>query len=194
MIHVGRGGRSDGDDAWNSTGVRMNKLEQSVEKFLFFSRWILAPFFVGLVVAMLALLVRFCEELIGLLTEMVEGKSTNVLIPMLAMVDSALIASLLLIIVLSGYENFVSKLDIGEHVDRPVWMGAVGFSDLKIKLLGAIVAISAVELLRAFIDLEHYTNEQLAWKTTIHFTFVVSGVLYAITDRIAEGKARSGEH
>jgi uncharacterized protein (TIGR00645 family) len=172
----------------------MNKLEQSVEKFLFFSRWILAPFFVGLVVAMLALLFKFYKELIGLLTEMVEGRSTNVLVPILAMVDSALIASLLLIIVLSGYESFVSKFDIGEHVDRPAWMGAVGFSGLKIKLMGAIVAISAVELLRAFIDLDHYTNEHLAWKAAIHLTFVVSGALYAITDRIAEGKARSVGH
>lgn len=172
----------------------MNKLEQSVEKFLFFSRWILAPFFVGLVVAMLALLVKFSKELIGLLTDMVEGRPTNMLVPILSMVDSALIASLLLIIVLSGYESFVSKFDIGEHVDRPAWMGAVGFSALKIKLMGAIVAISAVELLRAFIDLNHFTNEQLAWKTAIHLTFVVSGALYAVTDRIAEGKARSVEH
>lgn len=172
----------------------MNKLEQSVEKFLFFSRWILAPFFVGLVVAMLALLVKFSKELIALLTEMVEGRSTNELIPILAMVDCALIASLLLIIILSGYENFVSKFDIGEHVDRPAWMGAIGFSDLKIKLMGSIVAISAVELLRAFIDLDHFTNEQLAWKAAIHLTFVVSGALYAITDRIAEGKPRSVEH
>ncbi|MEN3293150.1 MAG: hypothetical protein V7642_2403 [Burkholderiales bacterium] len=102
--------------------------------------------------------------------------------------DTALIASLLLIITLSGYENFVSKFSIGEHEDRPAWMGKVGFADLKIKLMGAIVAISAVELLKAFIDLEDFTNEQLAWKVGIHLTFVVSGVLFAVTDRITESK------
>jgi uncharacterized protein (TIGR00645 family) len=110
------------------------------------------------------------------------------------MVDSALIACLLLIIMLSGYENFVSKLDIGEHEDRPGWMGKVGFADLKIKLMGAIVAISAVELLKAFIDVEHYSNTHLAWKAGIHLLFVVSGVLFAITDRITEGKSGSDAH
>ncbi len=107
---------------------------------------------------------------------------------MLTLVDTALIGSLLLIIAFSGYENFVSKIGIGEHEDRPAWMGKVSFSDLKIKLIGAIVAISAVELLKAFINIDEFTNTQLAWKVGIHLTFVTSGVLFAISDRITEGK------
>jgi uncharacterized protein (TIGR00645 family) len=104
----------------------------------------------------------------------------------LTLVDSALIAALLLIIGFSGYENFVSKIGTGEHEDRPAWMGRVGFSDLKIKLMGAIVAISAVELLKAFINVEDFTWQALSWKVGIHITFVVSGVLFAVTDRITD--------
>jgi uncharacterized protein (TIGR00645 family) len=122
----------------------------------------------------------------------VYGTESEVIVSILSLVDPALIASLLLIITFSGYENFVSKIGVGEHEDRPAWMGKVGFSDLKLKLIGAIVAISAVELLKAFINVAQLTNDQLMWKVLIHLTFVASGVLFAVTDRIAEGK--SGTH
>jgi uncharacterized protein (TIGR00645 family) len=108
------------------------------------------------------------------------------------LVDGALIGALLLIIGFAGYENFVSKIGIGDHEDRPAWMGKVGFSDLKIKLMGALVAISAVELLKAFIDLDENTPWQiLSWKVGIHMTFVVSGVLFAVTDRLTEYKGHN---
>src|SRR5690606_19886477 len=95
---------------------------------------------------------------------------------------------LLLIIVFSGYENFVSKLAIGTHEDRPAWMGKVGFADLKMKLISAIVAISAVELLKAFLVSTTLTSEQLMWKVLIHLTFVVSGLLFAVSDWISESR------
>lgn len=164
----------------------MKTLEKSIEALIFRSRWLLAPFFIGLLVAILALLVKFTKELIHLLSRLFAGGAEEAIISILTLVDTALIASLLLIITFSGYENFVSKLSIGEHEDRPAWMGKVGFSDLKLKLIGAIVAISAVELLKAFINVHELSNEQLAWKVGIHLTFVVSGVLFAVTDWIAE--------
>jgi uncharacterized protein (TIGR00645 family) len=117
--------------------------------------------------------------------------SDEMIISILTLVDAALIAALLLIIGFSGYENFVSKIGTGEHEDRPAWMGRVGFADLKLKLMGAIVAISAVELLQAFINMdtqEGIDSLTLAWKVVIHVTFVVSGVLFAVTDRITESK------
>ena len=166
----------------------MKKLEHFFENLIFSSRWLVAPFFLGLIVAMLALLVKFGKELVAMIVGLVAGDGSDTLIGILTLVDTALIASLLLIITLSGYENFVSKINIGEHEDRPAWMGKVGFADLKIKLMGAIVAISAVELLKAFIDVDKFTTEQMAWKVGIHLTFVVSGVLFAVTDRISDGK------
>ncbi len=111
------------------------------------------------------------------------------IIQILSLVDGALIGSLLLIIGFSGYENFVSKIGTGDHEDRPAWMGKVGFSDLKIKLIGALVAISAVELLKAFINVDVDTSSRvLSWKVGIHMTFVFSGVLFAVTDRLVEYK------
>jgi uncharacterized protein (TIGR00645 family) len=170
----------------------MSRVEAALESLVFRSRWLLAPFFVGLILAIIALLVKFLKQLWALATGVFSLTGDEMIINILTLVDSALIAALLLIIGFSGYENFVSKIGTGDHEDRPAWMGKVGFSDLKIKLIGAIVAISAVELLKAFINLDEFTWYQLSWKVGIHVTFVVSGVLFAITDRITEGK--SGGH
>ncbi|MBX3590186.1 MAG: TIGR00645 family protein [Burkholderiaceae bacterium] len=166
----------------------MKRFETAMESVLFRSRWLLAPFFFGLIVAILALLLKFAKELLSLVTGLLAMNGSELIVSILTLVDAALIASLLLIIAFSGYENFVSRIGVGEHEDRPAWMGKVGFADLKIKVMGAIVAISAVELLKGFINVDDYTNQELAWKVGIHVTFVVSGVLFAITDRIAEGK------
>jgi uncharacterized protein (TIGR00645 family) len=165
----------------------MKPLENGLERTIFASRWLLAPFFVGLIVAIVVLLVKFAKELIHLIDGIWSSAEYEAVMSILTLVDTALIASLLLIIIFSGYENFVSKIGVGVHEDRPAWMGKVGFSDLKMKLIGSIVAISAVELLKAFLTSTDYTNEQLLWKVVIHLTFVVSGVLFAISDRISEG-------
>ena len=165
----------------------MSKVEETLEHWVFRSRWLLAPFFIGLLVAIVALLIKFVKQLVALATSMFALTESEMIVSILTLVDSALIAALLLIIGFSGYENFVSKIGTGEHEDRPAWMGRVGFSDLKLKLMGAIVAISAVELLKAFINVDVSTPWQvLSWKVGIHITFVVSGVLFAITDRITD--------
>lgn len=166
----------------------LKSVERPLEATIFASRWLLAPFFLGLIVAILVLLAKFFKELASLVTTVWTTSEYDAVISILTLVDTALIASLLLIIVFSGYENFVSKIGVGEHEDRPAWMGKVGFSDLKIKLIGAIVAISAVELLKAFLVSTNYSNEQLAWKVVIHLTFVLSGVMFAVTDWIVEGR------
>jgi uncharacterized protein (TIGR00645 family) len=166
----------------------MRAVEHGLERAIFASRWLLAPFFIGLIAAIVVLLIKFAKELIHLVEGVFESGEYESVISILTLVDTALIASLLLIMIFSGYENFVSKIGTGSHVDRPAWMGKVGFADLKIKLIGAIVAISAVELLKAFLTSTSYTNEQLAWKVGIHLTFVVSGVLFALSDRLTDGK------
>ena len=166
----------------------MKKVELLFESLMFRCRWLLAPFFFGLILAIVAMLVKFAKQLFTLVVLLGGGGESEVLVAVLGLIDTALIASLLLIIAFSGYENFVSKIGVGDHEDRPAWMGKVGFADLKIKLMGAIVAISAVELLKAFINADNLSNTQLAWRAGIHLVFVVSGVLFAVTDRVAEGK------
>ncbi|WP_119396147.1 TIGR00645 family protein [Salinibius halmophilus] len=163
----------------------MSKLEKNVEKWFFATRWLLAPFFIGLIIAILALLFKFSVTLFKLVIGVFENTAAEVIISTLTLVDTALLAGLLLIVAFSGYENFVSKLGVDDHEDRPSWMGKVGFSALKMKLISAIVAISTVELLKVFINLAEYSPDILWWKVGIHTTFVVSGVLFALTDYIA---------
>lgn len=164
----------------------MKDLEHRLEALFFSGRWLLAPFFFGLLIAVVALLVKFVKELFGLFVNLLTSSSDQAIVTILTLVDTALLASLLLIIAFSGYENFVSKFALGDHEDRPGWMGKVSFSDLKLKLIGAIVAISAVELLKAFVNAHTLSTETLAWKVGIHLTFVLSGVLFALTDYIVE--------
>ena len=163
----------------------MQRLESFLERFIFGSRWLLAPFYLGLVAAIALLLVKFVKEFAQLLPTVVSGSGGDVMVGVLTLVDVALVANLLLIIIFAGYENFVSKIDTGNHEDRPEWMGHVSFSDLKIKVIGSIVAISGIELLKAFVNVEAYTTEQLAWKVGLHMAFVVSGVLFALMDRLS---------
>ena len=166
----------------------LKTIERNMEALIFASRWILAPFFIGLIVAMLVLLVKFGKELFSVLMGVFGFYEHDTIISILTLVDTALLAVLLIIIVFSGYENFVSKINVGEHEDRPAWMGKVGFSDLKMKLISAIVAISAVELLKAFLVSNTMTGEQIGWKIAIHLTFVVSGLLFAASDWISDNR------
>ena len=125
-----------------------------------------------------------------LLTELDEAK---VILWVLALVDLSLTANLIVMVIFAGYENFVSKMDVGDHPDRPTWMGTIDFSAMKLKLVASIVAISAIQLLKVFMSLESYTRESIIFLIAIHITFVVSGVLLAWMDYIAE-KAGESQH
>jgi uncharacterized protein (TIGR00645 family) len=163
----------------------MKKAEHFLESFMFNSRWLLAPFYLGLVLALALLLVKFVKEFIKFVPVVFTGEPADVIIGVLSLIDVVMIANLMLIIVFAGYENFVSKIGADDHEDKPDWMGHVGFSDLKMKIIGSIVAISGIELLKAFMHTEAMSNEQLAWKIGLHMTFVVSGVLFAVMDRLS---------
>lgn len=161
--------------------------ERILERGLFLSRWLMAPFYVGLAAAILALLAVFVGELAHELPRVLQMKAEDAILLALSLIDLSLAGNLLLIVTFSGYENFVSKFDI-EHEDRPDWMGTVDFSGLKMKLIASIVAISAIALLRAFMELgegEQVDQTRLLWMAGIHLTFVVSGVLLALMDWIA---------
>ncbi len=163
----------------------MKKLEHALESFMFNSRWLLAPFYVGLILAMALLMVMFFKEFLHLVPLALFGApGPHVILGILALVDLVLVANLMLIIVFAGYENFVSRIDVADHDDRPEWMGKVGFTDLKIKLIGSIVAISGIELLKLFMNIAEVSQQELAWKVGIHMALVVSGVLFALMDRI----------
>lgn len=168
----------------------MQSLEQYLEQLLFASRWLLAPFYLGLVGSVIVLLWYFGLEFLHLIGLVTSGEG-NVLVGVLSLVDLVLVANLLMVIIFAGYENFVSKIDTGDHEDRPDWMGHVDFSDLKMKLIGSIIAISGVELLKSFVNIDSHTNTEMAWKVGIHLTFVVSGVMFALMDKL-NGHKKSG--
>jgi uncharacterized protein (TIGR00645 family) len=153
---------------------------------MFNSRWILAPFYVGLALALIFLLIRFGFEFAESASSAFHASTEEVVLSVLSLIDISLAANLVLIIVFSGYENFVSKIDTGNSEDRPSWMGTLDFSGLKMKLIGSIVAISAISLLRAFMtltDTEASIDEaRLRWLVILHLTFVASGVLFALMD------------
>lgn len=163
-------------------------LERWLEAGLFNARWLMAPFYVGLVVALAGLVVVFFNEAVHELSHITTMSPEEAILMVLSLIDLSLAGNLLLIVIFSGYENFVSKIDTANHEDRPGWMGTVDFSGLKMKLIASIVAISAIALLRAFMRLsegEAIEDRALMWLVVIHVTFVVSGVLLALMDWLA---------
>lgn len=163
-------------------------LERPIEKVIFASRWLLAPFYLGLVGALVLVLIKFVQKFIEYIPKILEMSSDGAILAALSLIDMSLTANLLLMVILSGYESFVSKIDIEDGQERPDWMGQLGFTDLKLKLMTSIVAISAIHLLGAFMDLERWTNVEMAWLVGIHMSFVVSAVLLAWMDRISHAK------
>jgi uncharacterized protein (TIGR00645 family) len=166
-----------------------NTGEKILESILFNSRWILAPVYIGLVISLLMLLTAFVTEIIHTVPHLIGMKTEVVILTVLSLIDLSLALNLVLIVMFSGYENFVSKIDTGDSEDRPQWMGTLDFSGMKMKLIGSIVAISAISLLRAFMTLSAsdapFDEARLHWMIILHLTFIASGVLFAAMDWIA---------
>ncbi|MEP9355630.1 TIGR00645 family protein [Xanthobacter sp. KR7-65] len=165
-------------------------IERAIESVLFRSRWILAPFYVGLVVAMLVLLFKFGHELLHFVLHAVSATESDIILGILALVDLTLTCNLVVIVIFSGYENFVSKIDPEGHPDWPEWMTRVDFTGLKQKLLASIVAISAIQLLKAFMNLDKgtMTETTLMWLVIIHVVFVGSSLVLAWSDNLSSNK------
>ena len=163
-------------------------LEQWLERGISQSRWLMAPFYVGLIGSLFVLLYTFIREFFHFVLKVTTATEADVILGVLALIDLSLAANLVLIVVFSGYENFVSKIDPEGHPDWPEWMSKIDFAGLKQKLLASIVAISAIQVLKAFMNIEKSFNEKtLIWLVAIHLVFVVSGLLLAWTDHISEG-------
>jgi uncharacterized protein (TIGR00645 family) len=159
-------------------------MERLIERTLFSSRWLMAPMYVGLVAALCVMVWVFAKELWVFILGAHALTIDTAVLGALSLIDLSLAANLLLIVMFSGYENFVSRFDIGDHDDRPEWQGTVDFSTLKLKLVASIVAISGIHLLKVFMDVKKYTDDQIWWMVAIHMVFVISGVLLATMDWI----------
>ena len=168
--------------------MQHNNLEALVERLLTASRWLLAPFFIGLALGLVILLIKFVQEFYHLAVSALTITEAQAILGMLSLVDLALTGALVLIVVFSGYENFVSRIDHTRAREWPSWMASIDFTSLKIKLLGSIVAISAIQLLKQFMDIRSASDRELWWYAGIHVVFVVSSVLLALSDRLTAAR------
>lgn len=169
----------------------MKKFQHFLEVFIFGARWLLAPLYIGLVGALVLLLWRYVGEFISLAANINSADSHLFTLDLLGLLDLVLLGNLVLIVLFAGYENFVSKIETAEKsTDRPSWMGTIDFSGLKLKLIGSLVALSVIELLKDFIELSNHEGETVGqgtiWRIILHLTFVISGVLFALMDRLGE--------
>ena len=160
-------------------------LEKSLEKLLFACRWLLAPLYLGLSLALIVLGIKFFQEAFHVLSQVTSLIEADLVLTVLAMIDLVLVGSLIVMVMFSGYENFVSKIDIETSGDTPAWLSKLDAGTLKLKVAASIVAISSIHLLRVFMDAQKIENDKIMWYVILHLTFVVSAVLLGVLDRIA---------
>jgi uncharacterized protein (TIGR00645 family) len=168
-------------------------MERLIERLLYASRWLLAPIYLGLSLALLVLAVSFFNELSHALKHVFELSESDIVLALLALVDLSLVAGLIVMVMLSGYENFVSKIDTDGEGEKLGWLGKLDAGTLKLKVAASIVAISSIHLLRAFMDAQKIDNDKLMWYVIIHLTFVVSAVMMGVLDRITSKSHRHAD-
>jgi uncharacterized protein (TIGR00645 family) len=182
-------------------------MEKTIEKLLFASRWILAPVYLGMSLALVALGIKFFMELYHLLHDVWSMSESGLVLMLLALVDMVLVGSLIIMVMFSGYENFVSALDVDTGGEKLSWLGKLDANSLKLKVASSIVAISSIHLLRAFMEaparievdgvkdvIDPSWETRLMWLVIIHLTFVASAVLMGVLDRITAKSHDHGEH
>jgi uncharacterized protein (TIGR00645 family) len=168
----------------SQTGNARNAVERGAETALFNSRWLMAPFYVGLIISIGVLLLKFVRMLWEFILEAPGAKSSETILGVLSLIDVVLVANLVLIVVFSGYENFVSRIDTRDHPSWPVWMTRIDFAGLKQKLLASIVAISAIHVLEAFLNIDrNFDATRMTWLVAVHLVFVISTLMLALSDR-----------
>ncbi|WP_018267854.1 TIGR00645 family protein [Methylosinus sp. LW4] len=166
-------------------------MKRFFESFLFMSRWLLAPFFVMLAVGLLELLYKASVRLYEATAHLLTAAESDMTLLVLDLIDMTLTGALVVTVMLSVYENFVSRVDTKNQPGWPDWMGSIDFSELKLKLLSTIVAISAIKLLEAFMDVPHTNDRELYFYLGIHMVFVVSTLAFALSERLANGHGKS---
>jgi uncharacterized protein (TIGR00645 family) len=162
----------------------LKRIEHGLENVLFNSRWLMAPFYLGLVICLAVMLFKFFKKLWEFILIAPSANEGDIILGALSLIDVSLVGNLILIVVFSGYENFVSRIDPGDHPDWPEWMTKVDFAGLKRKMLASIVAISAIQVLKAFMHIDVALDAtKLGWLVGVHLMFVVSALILALSDR-----------
>src|SRR5215211_7235873 len=163
----------------------MKESPRPLSNLIFFSRWLQAPLYVGLIVAQGVYVYRFVIELWHLILGAVALTEPQIMLMVLGLIDVVMIANLLIMVIVGGYETFVSRLNLEGHRDQPEWLSHVNAGVLKVKLATALIGISSIHLLQTFIEADRLTDRRMMWQVIIHLTFVVSAFMLAWTDRVA---------
>ena len=159
-------------------------IERIAEKILYASRWLLAPIYLGLSLGLLILGIKFFQEIIHVIPLIFETKETDIVLLILSLIDISLVGGLIVMVMLSGYENFVSTIDLDEGSEKLSWLGKMDAGSLKQKVAASIVAISSIHLLKAFMNAQSIENDKLMWYVIIHMTFVLSAIGMAYVDSV----------
>jgi uncharacterized protein (TIGR00645 family) len=184
-------------DLLHAGNRNMKQLEHAIENIILASRWILVVFFLGLAAALGLYAITFLKKLWEYVENVGVMAETDAILKILALIDAALVASLVVMVIISGYENFVSRFDnVDEKSNELSWLGKIDASSLKIKVASTIVAISSIHLLQVFLNSDKYTDSKLMWLTVIHMAFVASALLLAYIDKVMVGtkKSKGGEN
>jgi len=162
------------------------KIEHNLERIMYASRWILAPVYVSMSLAVAALFIKFFQELYHFLPHILEMDESELVLKLLTLIDLTLVGSLIVIVMFSGYENFVSRLDIEETTEKLDWLGTHDYGSLKIKVASSIVAISSIHLLKVFMNIQATANDKILWYVVVHLTLVASALLLSIQDKMSK--------
>jgi uncharacterized protein (TIGR00645 family) len=167
-------------------------MEKLIERLLPASRWILAPVYLGLSLGLLALALKFFVEIYHMFHLLVDMSEADLVLRLLSLVDLTLVGGLIVMVMFSGYENFVSKIDSHDDGEKLGSLTKMDSSTLKLKVAASIVAISSIHLLRIFVEVQNTANDKLLWYVVLHLTFVVSAVLLGVLDRMSFSSHRGG--
>lgn len=157
-----------------------------IERLMYASRWVLAPVYLGMSIALLALSVKFFQELIHFLPHILEVNESDLILKLLTLIDLTLVGSLTIIVMFSGYENFVSQMDIGVSTEKLGWLGTHDYGSLKMKVASSIVAISSIHLLKVFMNVQQTDNDKIMWYVLMHLTLVVSALFMGYLDKLTK--------
>ena len=163
-------------------------MERFLENAIYASRWLLAPVYFGLSLGLIALSIKFFQEIFNILPHIFSVSESDLILTLLSLVDMTLVGGLLVMVMFSGYENFVSTLDINEGKEKLNWLGKMDATSLKNKVAASIVAISSIHLLRVFMDAKNVPDNKLMWYVIIHLTFVLSAFVMGYLDRLTKVK------
>ena len=159
-------------------------MEKLIEAIMYRARWLLAPIYLGLSIALIALGIKFFQEAFHMIAHVISMNESDLVLVILTLIDLSMVGGLLVMVMMSGYENFVSTLDVNEEDDKLSWLGKMDSSSLKMKIAASIVAISSIHLLKVFMNAQTITNDKLLWYVLLHLTFVGSAMAMSLLDKM----------